>query len=80
MTVISLNLPEDLSNPLADLAKTKGQTTTYLATDVLRDYTEHEGLLTAQIELAVKDADQGKLATEGEVAAIRARCWSPNAG
>jgi len=29
--------------------------------DVLRDYIEHEKTLTAQIELAVKEADQGKL-------------------
>lgn len=40
MTGISLNLPEDLSNSLADLAKTNGQSVTYLAVDVLRDYIE----------------------------------------
>jgi len=42
MTGISLNLPEDLPNSLADLAKSNGQTATYLAMDVLRDYIEHE--------------------------------------
>ncbi|MEO8491764.1 MULTISPECIES: CopG family transcriptional regulator [unclassified Pseudomonas] len=80
MAEISLNQPEDLSNPLTDLAKTRGQTTTYLATGVLRDYTEHEETLTAQIELAVKEADQGKLAPESQVATIRAKRWSQNAG
>ena len=30
--------------------------------DVLRDYIEHEKALTAQIEQAVKEADEGKFA------------------
>ena len=54
MTEISLNLPEDLSNSLAELAKTNGQTATYLAIDVLHDYIEHEKTLTAQIKLRDK--------------------------
>lgn len=64
MAGISLNLRQDLSNPLADLAKTNGQTASYLAMDVLRDYIEHEKALTAQIELAVKEADQGNFASD----------------
>ena len=80
MTGISLNLAEDLHNSLADLTKTNGQTATYLAMDVLRDYIEHEKTLTAQIGLAVKEADQGKFATEDQVAAMRARRWTRNAG
>jgi len=55
MTGISLDLPEDLSNSLCELAKTNGQTVSYLAMDVLRDYIEHERTLTAQIELAVEE-------------------------
>ncbi|CAI8963115.1 CopG family transcriptional regulator [Pseudomonas sp. YuFO20] len=80
MTGISLDLPEDLSNSLVELAKTNGQTASYLAMDVLRDYIEHERTLTAQIELAVKEADQGNFASEDQVAAMRARRWSRNAG
>jgi len=80
MTGISLNLPEDLSNSLADLAKTNGQTVSYLVIDVLRDYIEYKKTLTAQIELAVEEADQGKFATDAQVAAMRARRWSRNAG
>ncbi len=80
MTGISLTLPEDLSNALADLAKTNGQSVSYLAMDVLRDYIEHERTLTAQIELAVKEADQGKFATDNQVAAMRTHRWSRNAG
>ena len=73
MTRISLDLPEGLSNSLADLAKTNGQTASRLAMDVLRDNIEHEKTLTAQIELAVKEADQGKFATDEQIAAMRAR-------
>jgi len=80
MTGISLNLPEDLSNSLADLAKANGQSASYLAMDVLRDYIEHEKTLTTQIEQAVKEADQGKFASEEQVAAMRARRWTRNAG
>ncbi|VVQ11119.1 hypothetical protein PS914_05192 [Pseudomonas fluorescens] len=80
MTGIFLHLSEDLSNALADLAKTNGQSVSYLAMDVLRDYIEHERTLTAQIELAVEEANQGKFATDDQVAAMRARRWSRNAG
>jgi len=76
MTGISLNLPEDLSNSLADLAKTDGQTASYVAIDVLRDDVEHEKALTAQIELAVKEADEGKFATDDQVAAMHDRRWA----
>ena len=80
MTGISLDLPEDLSNSLVELAKTNGQTARYLAMDDLRDYIEQERTLTAQIELAVKEADEGNFASEDQVAAMRARRWSRNAG
>ncbi|NUT82438.1 CopG family ribbon-helix-helix protein [Pseudomonas brassicacearum] len=73
MSGISLNLPEDLSNSLADLAKTNGQSASYLAMDVLRDYIEREKAMTTKIELAVKEADQGKFASDDQVAAMRAR-------
>lgn len=48
--------------------------------DVLRDYIEHERSLTAQIEQTVEEADNGKFASDEQVAAIRARRWSRNAG
>lgn len=80
MTGISLNLPEDISNSLADLAKSNGQSASYLAMDVLRDYIEHEKTLTMQIEQALKEADEGQFASDAQVAAMRARRWSRNAG
>ncbi|MEZ1317033.1 CopG family transcriptional regulator [Pseudomonas fluorescens] len=79
MTGLSLDLPEDLSNSLADLARTNGQSASYLAMDVLRDYIEHEKTLNAQIEQAVKEADEDQFASDAQVAAMRARRWSRNA-
>lgn len=79
MTGISLTLPEDLSNSLINLAKTSGQNVSYLAMSVLPDYVEYEKSLTIQIEMAVEEADQGKFASEDQVATMRARCWSRNA-
>lgn len=73
MTGISLNLPEDLSNALANLATANGQSVSDLAINVLRDYIEQETALAAQIELAVDEADQAKFATDDQVVAMRAR-------
>ncbi|MGC5700083.1 CopG family transcriptional regulator [Pseudomonas sp. NFXW11] len=72
MPGISLDLPEDLANSLSDLAKTNGQSVSYLVMDVLSDYIEHKRALTAQIERAVEEADPGKLGTDDQVAAMRA--------
>ena len=80
MTGLSLNLPEDLYDSLTDLAKSHGQSASYLAMDVLRDYIEHEKTLRTQIEQAVKEADDGKFANDEQVAAMRARRWNGNAG
>lgn len=52
-----------------------GQTVSYLAMDVFRNYIEHERILTAQIELAVEGADKGKFATDDQIAAVPARRW-----
>ena len=54
-------------NSLSDLCKTSGQTVSYLAMDVFRNHIEHERTLSAQIELAVEGADQGKFATDGRL-------------
>ncbi|MBX8590242.1 CopG family transcriptional regulator [Pseudomonas cichorii] len=80
MTGVSLNLPENLSNSLSELAEMNGQTVSYLAMNVLRDYIEYERTLIAQLELAVEEVDQGKFSTDSQVAAMRACRWSRHAG
>lgn len=80
MTEISLNLPEDLSDSLTALAKNHGQSASYLALDILREYIEYETTLAGQIELAVKEADDGNFATDDQVALVRARRRNKDAG
>lgn len=76
------DIPEPVGSlsSFADLARMNGQSVSYLAMDFLCDYIEHEKTLTAQIELALEEADQGKLTTYEQVAAMRARLWSRHAG
>lgn len=76
----SLSLPDDVSTSLADLARNSGQNPDFLAVDVLRDYIAHEREITQEIERAVAEADQGLFATDEEVAALRAKRWSNDAG
>lgn len=46
--------------------QTNGQTASYLAMDVLREYVEQEKMLRAQIKRAVREADQGNFATDDQ--------------
>ncbi|WP_422403054.1 CopG family ribbon-helix-helix protein [Pseudomonas sp. GZD-209] len=80
MTRTTLNLPEDLFDALAELAKANGVNASCLAMHVLGDYIEQEKSLTAQIEQAVEEAEDGGFATDEEVVALRARRWNWNAG
>lgn len=73
MTEISLNLPEHPSDSPADLLR-RGEVENH----ILRDCTEHEKALAAQIEMAVDEADQGMFASNDLVAAVRARRWETN--
>ena len=68
MTNISLNLPEHPSGSPADLPRMDG-----VDNHILRDCTEHEKALTAQIEMAVDEADRERFASNDLVAAMRAR-------
>lgn len=80
MVGITMNLPEDLYDALAELAEASGVDASCLAMHVLRDYIEHEKSLTAQIRHAVEEAEGGGFTTDEEVAALRARRWNWNVG
>ena len=73
MTEISLNLPEHPSDSPADLPRRDG-----VDNHILRDCTEYEKALAAQIEMVVDEADQGMFASNDLVAAVRARRWETN--
>ncbi|WP_153787065.1 CopG family transcriptional regulator [Pseudomonas sp. EMN2] len=76
MAGITLGLSDALSGALAELAKANGVKASCLAMHVLGDYIEHEKSLTAKIRHAVEEADEGKFASDEEVAALRVRHWN----
>jgi predicted transcriptional regulator len=79
MSMISMRLPDELSNQLNILAVATGRTKSFLAGQAIRDYIERESWQIAEITQAINEADAGDFASEEEVYAISAK-WERNAG
>ena len=79
MSIMSLRLPDEMADALANLAKATGRSKSFLAIDALRDYLAREAWQIAEIQKALDEADSGDFATEEEVAATLNK-WSDNAG
>lgn len=79
MTMLSLRLPDDLSEMLGALAKATGRSKSFHAVEALREYLAREAWQVAQIEKALKEADAGDFASEAEVSAVMEK-WLNNAG
>ena len=78
-TNFTIRLDGSLKRTLDQLAKATGRSRAFLAQDALRQYLEEQAWQVAEIRKAIKEADAGEFATEGEVNAVRAK-WSANAG
>ncbi len=78
MSVMSLRIPDEIADTLANLAKATGRTKSYLAVDALREYLAREAWQIEEIEKALKEADAGDFASDEEVRAI-AEKWNANA-
>lgn len=78
MSVMSLRLPEDMADTLANLAKATGRSKSFLAVDALREYLAREAWQIEEIQKALKEADAGDFATTAEVSAV-AEKWHINA-
>ena len=79
MSMISMRLPDELSNQLNTLASATGRTKSFLAGQAIRDYIERESWQIAEITQALSEADAGDFASEEEVNTISAK-WKRNAG
>ncbi|WP_426237183.1 CopG family ribbon-helix-helix protein [Pseudomonas sp. TWP3-2] len=79
MSVMSLRLPDELADTLANLAKATGRSKSYLAVDALREYIAREAWQIEEIQKALHEADAGDFASAEDVKAI-ANKWSANAG
>jgi predicted transcriptional regulator len=69
MSTMSLRLPDDIEDTLAQLSKATGRTKSFLALDALREYLSREAWQIAEIQQAIAEADAGDFATEDEVTA-----------
>lgn len=79
MSMISMRLPDELSDQLNTLALATGRTKSFLAGQAIRDYLERESWQIAEITQAIAEADAGDFASEEEVHALSAK-WARNAG
>ncbi|BBP75685.1 MULTISPECIES: CopG family ribbon-helix-helix protein [Pseudomonas] len=78
MSVMSLRLPDEMAETLANLAKATGRSKSFLAIDALRDYLAREAWQIAEIQRAIEEADAGDFATDEEVEATF-RKWGADA-
>jgi len=78
MSVMSLRLPDEIADTLANLAKATGRSKSYLAVDALREYLAREAWQIEEIQKALNEADAGDFASADEVTTI-ANKWNANA-
>ena len=79
MSVMSLRLPDEIAETLANLAKATGRSKSFLAVDALREYLAREAWQIEELQHALNEADAGDFASDEEVTAL-ARKWANNAG
>ena len=64
---LNVRLPLDLAAQLDALTKVTGKTKSFLTIEALREYLEVQAWQVQDIQDALKEADQGKFASEKEV-------------
>lgn len=79
MSMISMRLPDELTNQLDVLAAATGRTKSFLAGQAIRDFIERESWQIAEITQAITEADKGEFASDEEVKLISAK-WQRHAG
>ncbi len=79
MGMMSMRLPDELTDQLDLLASATGRTKSYLAGQAIRDYIERESWQITEITQAIGEADSGDFASDDEVNSISAK-WMRNAG
>jgi predicted transcriptional regulator len=79
MAMMSMRLPDDLTNQLDVLANATGRSKSFLAGQAIRDYIDRESWQIAEITQAISEADKGEFATDDEMNNVSAK-WKHNAG
>ncbi|MEI7842089.1 MAG: CopG family ribbon-helix-helix protein [Gallionellaceae bacterium] len=79
MAMMSMRLPDELTNQLDSLASATGRSKSFLAGQAIRDFVERESWQIAEITQAISEADRADFASDEEVNKISAK-WQRNAG
>ena len=79
MAMMSMRLPDELTNQLDMLATATGRSKSFLAGQAIRDFIERESWQISEITQAISEADNGDFATEDELNSVSAK-WKRNAG
>ena len=79
MAMMSMRLPDELTNQLDMLATATGRSKSYLAGQAIRDFIDRESWQISEITQAISEADNGEFATDEEVNSVSAK-WKRNAG
>jgi RHH-type rel operon transcriptional repressor/antitoxin RelB len=79
MGMMSMRLPDELSDQLDALAAATGRSKSFLAGQAIRDFIERESWQIAEITQAMQEADAGEFASDEELNAVSAK-WNNNAG
>ena len=79
MGMMSMRLPDELSEQLDALAAATGRSKSFLAGQAIRDFIERESWQIAEITQAMQEADAGDFASDDELNAVSAK-WNNNAG
>ena len=77
--MMSMRLPDELSDQLDALAAATGRSKSFLAGQAIRDFIERESWQIAEISQAMQEADAGDFASDDELNAVSAK-WNNNAG
>lgn len=75
---MSMRLPEEISNELAELAKATGRTKSFLAVEAVKEFLAREKWQIEKIQKGLTEAEQGLFASEDEIKALHNK-WGYNA-
>jgi predicted transcriptional regulator len=64
---MTLSIADDVEQQLEELAKSTGQTKSFLVKEAIRVYLQQESWQIAETRLAIQEADAGDFAEAGEV-------------
>ena len=79
MGMMSMRLPDELSDQLDALAAATGRSKSFLAGQAIRDFIERESWQIAEITQAMQEADAGDFASDDELNVVSAK-WNNSAG